>query len=390
MEKRAGFRRWVVVAAPALVLALGARAGQAAGPFPAASPDQSEPQRSQSIRAAVVLALPLLVKASADVYPKHRDCFSCHNQGVPAVALALARRQGFAVDAEALRKIAEHTEADLNAALGDYRKGRGQPGGVIRAGYALWALEATGWAPDETTAAVVHYLAVVPGQRDHWMGQANRPPSEFSDFTATALALRSFSAFGTAVPEAPLDDHNRKGAADRADVNPASTWRSRALRWLNQARPRDTEERVFRLWALKYAGASSQDLAAAANDLLRTQRPDGGWSQLEDPPAASKAKDEIGPRSRPTAQSSDAYATGSALVALALAGGVAAEQPAYRRGVDFLVRSQRDDGSWFVKSRSKPFQNYFESGFPHGPDQFISAAATGWAVAALALACPSP
>jgi hypothetical protein len=33
---------------------------------------------------------------------------------------------------------------------------------------------------------------------------------------------------------------------------------------------------------------------------------------------------------------------------------------------------------------------YFETGFPHGKDQFISMSATGWAIAALALACPKP
>ena len=43
--------------------------------------------------------------------------------------------------------------------------------------------------------------------------------------------------------------------------------------------------------------------------------------------------------------------------------------------------------SW---SRSKPFQPYFESGFPHGKDQFVSMAASGWATVALALACPGP
>ena len=41
-----------------------------------------------------------------------------------------------------------------------------------------------------------------------------------------------------------------------------------------------------------------------------------------------------------------------------------------------------------MKSRSKPFQPYYESGFPHGKDQFISISASGWATAALALACP--
>jgi hypothetical protein len=50
----------------------------------------------------------------------------------------------------------------------------------------------------------------------------------------------------------------------------------------------------------------------------------------------------------------------------------------------FLLQSQREDGSWQVKTHSKPFQEYFETGFPHEKDQFISSAATGWAVAALA------
>ena len=81
---------------------------------------------------------------------------------------------------------------------------------------------------------------------------------------------------------------------------------------------------------------------------------------------------------------SDAYATGEALVALRESGAIAAGPPAARRGVEFLLKTQLDDGSWFVKSRAVPIQAYFESGFPHGADQWISAAATAWAVTALA------
>jgi hypothetical protein len=36
------------------------------------------------------------------------------------------------------------------------------------------------------------------------------------------------------------------------------------------------------------------------------------------------------------------------------------------------------------------FQPYFESGFPHGHDQWISAAATAWATMALTLAVEHP
>ena len=82
-------------------------------------------------------------------------------------------------------------------------------------------------------------------------------------------------------------------------------------------------------------------------------------------------------------------ATGTALVALHLAGGLATDHPAYARGVAFLTKAQLADGSWRVRSRSKPFQPYYESGFPHEKDQFISAAATGWAATALVLTAPT-
>ena len=68
----------------------------------------------------------------------------------------------------------------------------------------------------------------------------------------------------------------------------------------------------------------------------------------------------------------------------------ATDDPTYLRGLAYLLADQREDGSWHVVSRSKPFQPYFESGFPHGKDQFVSMAASGWATAALVLACPVP
>ena len=46
------------------------------------------------------------------------------------------------------------------------------------------------------------------------------------------------------------------------------------------------------------------------------------------------------------------------------------------------VRAQAADGSWYVRSRAPKFQPYFQSGFPHDHDQWISAAATSWATAA--------
>ena len=68
--------------------------------------------------------------------------------------------------------------------------------------------------------------------------------------------------------------------------------------------------------------------------------------------------------------------------------GIAADSRVYRRAVRYLLKTQLADGSWLVRTRSNPTQSYFESGFPHGPDQFISAAATNWATQALLLSLP--
>jgi N-acyl-D-amino-acid deacylase len=64
-------------------------------------------------------------------------------------------------------------------------------------------------------------------------------------------------------------------------------------------------------------------------------------------------------------------------------------QAALAKAVAFLLKSQLDDGSWHVKTRAKPVQVFFDNGDPHGKDQFISIAATGWATAALARALAS-
>ena len=58
-------------------------------------------------------------------------------------------------------------------------------------------------------------------------------------------------------------------------------------------------------------------------------------------------------------------------------GGVAAKFPgAYEKGVAYLSRTQLDDGSWYVRSRAVKLQPYFQSGFPHGHEQWITYVAT--------------
>jgi hypothetical protein len=119
------------------------------------------------------------------------------------------------------------------------------------------------------------------------------------------------------------------------------------------------------LLGLAWGNAAPALIKDAVRSLAAAQRSDGGWNQLP-------------------GMVSDSYATGQVLYALNTAGKMAVTDSVYRRGVDYLLRSQAADGSWHVTTRSIWLQPYFESGFPYARDQFISTAGTAWAVMALA------
>ncbi len=304
------------------------------------------------VEKAVYKSLALL-RQSAGEYTLQRKCFSCHHQAISVLAFTTAKARGLQIDDKdlQLQRQLQFTADFLGKNRDNYEKGKGQGGQADTAGYALLTLDAGGWKADANTAAVIEYLLQRDKDHDHWLPVSQRPPSEGSHFTTTYVALNALKKYAAADKQKLVEPRVAK-----------------ARQWLIATQPKDTEDRVFRLLALQAAGAEAKAIESAAKDLAKTQRPDGGWSQI----------DQL---------DSDAYATGSALVALHQAGGLATKDDAYQRGVKFLVKTQLPDGSWHIRSRSKPFQTYFESGFPHGKDQFISSAATGWATMALLLAC---
>ena len=176
-----------------------------------------------------------------------------------------------------------------------------------------------------------------------------RPPlSGRAPFVYTALAARALQTY--------LPSAMRKQA---------QTQIAKARAYLISATPSDTQGESFRLLGLVWTGASSSDIARQSARLRSLQSPTGGWSQRSTMPP-------------------DAYATGQALFALHVAG-VSPKDAAFRKAAAFLLRTQTPQGTWFVPSRTLGFQPYLETGFPHGRDQFLSAAATAWALAALAL-----
>jgi hypothetical protein len=227
------------------------------------------------------------------------------------------------------------------------------PGAEDTMSYVLFGLAASHFPGNDGTDAGVRYLKIRQAEDGRWIIRAHRPPLEASSIGLTAVTIRVLRAFAPPAKKAEYAESV-----------------GRAARWLERATPRNTDETSFRILGLLWAGTSPSSVTRDAGVLAKSQREDGGWSQL------------------PTLES-DAWATGQALVTLEAAG-LQTTDPVYQKGAAFLVRTQLADGSWHVKTRSEAIQAYFESGFPHGQDQWISTAGTSWAVTALALTRAAP
>jgi hypothetical protein len=100
---------------------------------------------NEAIKAAVVKSLPLLETAARGSMEKRKQCFTCHNQALPVMALTMARSRGITIDPENLRRQVEFTAEFLARNRTNYLAGRGQGGQALTAGYALWTLEMGGW-----------------------------------------------------------------------------------------------------------------------------------------------------------------------------------------------------------------------------------------------------
>ncbi len=309
----------------------------------------AEPIDRATVQPAVEKALRLLQPAGPQFFDKS-GCISCHNQSLPAMAVGLARERGFAVD----ERLARQTLKANIAVLGPHRENLLQSINSVPAtsevsSYALLGMAADKHPADTLTDALVHDLAQKQRADGSWVTDDRRPPIGYSPITVTALTLRALDLY----PIAGRKEEFQKRV-------------ERARTWLLAARPKATEERAFQLLGLGWAKAPDAEIQKAARQLLAEQRPDGGWSQL------------------PTLDS-DAYATGQVLVALRQSAVLAATDPAYQKGATYLLKAQLPDGFWHVKKRAMGFQPHFESGFPHGYDQWVSAAGSSWAAMALTL-----
>ena len=305
-------------------------------------------------RAAAGRALPALER-SAKTFVANRSCVSCHHNILPILTLRLAASRGFTIDAAVLDNVERKTFRELTTAraFDDAVQGLSVSDPTPNDSWLLIAAQVAGLAPDPTRA--VYAKRIASWQRDgHWTTSDFRPPHSSSVFTATATAVRAIRAY---MPDS-MRPMRERVLAD-------------ATRWLSQTPPQSTEDATFRLLGLVWAGAPRFEVAAAAGDLQKRQRPGGGWAQLP-------------------AYAPDAYSTGEALYALHEAG--ASDNPGWQRGITFLRSTQAADGTWRVRTQmispAEVSPPYFATGFPYNKDEFLSYAGSSWAVMALLSALP--
>jgi ankyrin repeat protein len=328
-----------------IVLALALAGGEAST---AASPSEN-PVRQTAMR-----AVPPLQAMQATWYEK-QTCFSCHTQFQPAIAFDVARAHGIPVNeaiarADAVKAFRPFGDVDTAVEFAN----SAEPA-LVNA-YGMVAAHAAGLLRNLATAIAARVLISIQKDDGSWAGVNQRPPSSSSDFAKTALAMRAVQLYR----------HERDDEAAREVV-------ARAKRWLESHRTIETEDRTYQLLGLAWGGANVSQRRALADAFFTHQNADGGWGSLD-------------------RRASEAYSTGEALYALRAAGGVPISDSRWQRGIRFLVNTQAADGTWHVPSRlhdpvrlSPP---YFESGYPYGHNQFISAAGAGWALMALSVALP--
>ncbi|MDX2152443.1 MAG: ankyrin repeat domain-containing protein [Bryobacteraceae bacterium] len=322
-------------------------AAGAKGQGPAAMPSRPASLAPWTAKESVERAM-AKVRGSQPQFFNEGGCVGCHHQPSAALADAAIRAAGLSSDDAVRKSVAASMTAmrPVEPALLQFVEIGG--GADTAASIALAAHHAA--MPASTfTDALVHYVAAKQRADGSWPAFGiSRPPSEDSDITRTATIVRAIRAYGWPARQKEFDERV-----------------ARARAWLLKAEPATSYEKADRLLGLHDAGAGPEELERAAAALLADQRADGGWAQNRH-------------------LATDAYATGLALYALNQSGRRKASDAAYRRGVDYLLRTQLEDGTWYVRSRAPKFQPYFQSGFPHDHDQWISVMATSYAVAALA------
>jgi ankyrin repeat protein len=298
---------------------------------------------------AIARSSTLLVKAGETFFTEGGGCVGCHHQPLMARVYGSLRAANQKPDERLRRVFLDGMVASRPFMLSNYPQMVSRGGDFDETLAQTEAMIALGEPASATTDAILHYLAARQEPSGAWnIPGLERPPLETGSISRTAMAIRAFKTYGWPARRQEFDERIARAGA-----------------WLLAAHPAGRYEEADRIMGLKAAGVKNAELEKAALALIKEQRADGGWSQTP-------------------FLDSDAFATGLVLSTLYREGFIKPSDPAYARGVAFLLKTQFPDGSWYVRSRSPKLQPYFQSAFPFDHDQWISTSATAMAVMALA------
>jgi hypothetical protein len=317
---------------------------------------------AQQVRQTVDRAIGYLQTESAD-WLKNRGCAACHHVPMPIWALGEADRHGYAIDKKYLAATVESLLGSKDKLLAskifpnpadppDPRpQGRGLNMGLPLLAVAAQSLPSLTDGQKQSVRLIAEEIVKKQQPDGSWefFAGLRRPPINESQTTDAAWIITALQ--GQTGPDAPKSQREAL---------------TKAITWLDGAKHSDLhQDKVLRVLLGIRSGKPRKALQTTIDELLALQRADGGWSQT-----VPELK-------------SDAFATGQTLYVLSLAG-FTAEQPEIKRGIDFLVATQKPDGSWPMISRSTP------NGEPGSSKLLtpITCAASSWATLGLARLVP--
>jgi hypothetical protein len=301
--------------------------------------------KPSDVSAAIDRGLAFLAR-DALAWKKQHNCVSCHHAGLVIWSMREARLRGHAVDEPVLAELTKWV-----AESGDGKTGVPRPAGRPRAlnAKAVWFALALGADPSPDAVAqkgLKLLLETVKSDQTEdgaWLAWPETRPPIFGDSDESMTALATLAL----LPAAAAGDDAAKSVRDRG------------VKWLAETKTDDDPQSVaMRLVLWIRLGRPAEEWRPLVRRIQERQNTDGGWSQSKD-------------------LASDAWATGQALYALAHAG-IKPDEPVIQRAQAFLIRTQRDDGSWPMTSRPvKPGGDGCKSLIP------ITAAGSAWATLGL-------
>jgi squalene-hopene/tetraprenyl-beta-curcumene cyclase len=268
------------------------------------------------------------IQQDAVKWRKEKTCASCHQGVMTLWVMAEAKSRGYAIAPEALAETAKWSKERL-AGL-DQPRDRSMAFSMLNTPVLYFAMMAHAIPSQDVVSAdelrrISGHLVRYQEADGNWAWSIapaqNRPPPYFDgDDVVTVMA----------------DTMLQPEAGDA---------RQKADGWLaKNPRTDTTQSDVMRLLAAVWGGKRAKATGDQLKPLLGRQNSDGGWSPAPGLP-------------------SDAYGTGQAVYALRLAGMEANREP-IRRGIDYLVRTQREDGSWLMTPRANPGATPFKNASP--------------------------